>query len=381
MARAEPFPFSALPQLTRAEARAASIAAGGVPGISLRGLLEGLAHPLGAVPVVTPYPLETWPPGTVFSRPEASLIAVAVGDGVAGRSRHLALELDPTLAGHAVDRALGASAPEPRLAAGPATDGERGTLAYLAAKALAHAQTGGPTDYRVLGVITTVGSLSAALGAEPGVILGLPARVELAGVVGWARLFMLPSEVMASAPARPLDPDLVLELSIIAARATLSAADVAALGVGDVIIPDGWTARPDAQNGAGHWTGELVARSAAGGPTLTLTAGPSLLLSRLERGASVHESTSNEAAKGIGPMTTEQRNQALAAEVPVEVSIEIGRLALTVGELAALVPGAVVVTGIAVGQPLVLRVGTKVVGRGDLVVVDGELGVKLRDLG
>ena len=130
MARAEPFPFSALPQLTRAEARAASIAAGGVPGISLRGLLEGLAHPLGAVPVVTPYPLETWPPGTVFSRPEASLIAVAVGDGVAGRSRHLALELDPTLAGHAVDRALGASAPEPRLAAGPATDGERGTLAF-----------------------------------------------------------------------------------------------------------------------------------------------------------------------------------------------------------------------------------------------------------
>lgn len=379
MARAEPFPFSALPQLTRAEARAASIAAGGVPGISLRGLLEGLARPLGAVPVVTPYPLETWPPGSVFSRPEASLIAVAVGDGVAGRSRHLALELDPTLAGHAVDRALGASAPEPRLAAGPATDGERGTLAYLAAKALAHAQLGGPIQYRVLGVLTTVASLSHALGAEAGVILALPARVELAGVVGWARLFMLPSEVMTSAPARPLDTALVLELSIIAARATLSAADVAALGVGDVIIPDGWTARPE--HGAGHWTGELVARSAVGAPTLTLTAGPSLMVSRLERGASVHESTSNDATKGSGPMTTEQRNQALAAEVPVEVGIEIGRLALTVGELAALVPGAVLVTGIAVGQPLILRVGTKVVGRGDLVVVDGELGVKLRDLG
>lgn len=360
---AEPFSYAALPQLTHEAAQAASSLARGATHLSLEAALTAIERVVGARPLVTRYAVETWPPASALQRPEPNLVALVIGDGVASRDRAV-LELDPTLAGYLVDRALGASLLEPRLAPGPVTEGERGALAYVAASALAQVHGA----HRLLGVISTVEAFAHALG--DGFLVAVPARVELAGVVGWARLYCTPAAVRAQ-PLRPADPSIELDLRILAGTATLAAHEVAALGIGDVVLPEQWTARPEAQ----QWIGPLRAASPHGGPSLRLMAGPALVVEASEDAPPRTSPASRESQ----PMSTEQRNR--VDEVPVELAIEVGRLALTVGELGALAPGAVLATGLPTGHPITLRVGARVVARGELVVVEGEVGVRITEVG
>jgi flagellar motor switch/type III secretory pathway protein FliN len=58
----------------------------------------------------------------------------------------------------------------------------------------------------------------------------------------------------------------------------------------------------------------------------------------------------------------------------------VGSVTLTAREWAALSPGDVVETGLRIAGPVVLRVAGQEVGRGELVSVDGELGVRIRHL-
>ena len=346
----------ALAHLSREEAKAASAFARGLPGLSLDAALSALERPLGARASVSAVPLELWPPGSVLRRPEPYPIAVVLGDEI-GRGR-LVLELEPSFAGFLVDRALGAAGPEPRLSPGPASDGERGTLAYLAALALAHA--GG--RYRVLGVVSTAAAFAHALGGAEGLLFAHAARVELAGVNGWARLFCEPRHARGSEEQAAADGTLALELPVLAGRAALPARELAALGPGDVLLPDDWWARPE----GGRWRGE--ARAETGGRVaFALRLGETCDLARREPAAPHGEATWR--SDGEGAMSD-------ASEVPVEISIEVGRLVLTVAELGSLTPGAVLGTGVPLG-PVVLRVGPRIVARGELATVDGELGVRI----
>jgi flagellar motor switch/type III secretory pathway protein FliN len=70
----------------------------------------------------------------------------------------------------------------------------------------------------------------------------------------------------------------------------------------------------------------------------------------------------------------------LVAEAPVVVRLELCTVSLNAGEVAALRPGDVIETGSRLGQPVVLRVAGRAIARGDLVDVEGELGVRIREL-
>jgi flagellar motor switch/type III secretory pathway protein FliN len=64
-------------------------------------------------------------------------------------------------------------------------------------------------------------------------------------------------------------------------------------------------------------------------------------------------------------------------DASVVVRVELGSVEMKAAEWAALGPGDVVVLGRRVGDPAILRVGGVEVARGELVQVDGELGVKI----
>jgi flagellar motor switch/type III secretory pathway protein FliN len=70
----------------------------------------------------------------------------------------------------------------------------------------------------------------------------------------------------------------------------------------------------------------------------------------------------------------------IVGETPIVVRLEIGSLELTAREWASLSPGDVVQSGRRLDEPVILRVMGRELARGELVEVDGELGVRITSL-
>lgn len=67
------------------------------------------------------------------------------------------------------------------------------------------------------------------------------------------------------------------------------------------------------------------------------------------------------------------------AELPLEVRVELGTATLPAREWAAISSGDTIVLDRRVGDPVSLRIGGKVLARGELVEVDGALGVRITE--
>jgi flagellar motor switch/type III secretory pathway protein FliN len=74
---------------------------------------------------------------------------------------------------------------------------------------------------------------------------------------------------------------------------------------------------------------------------------------------------------------SEQELLQATADAPVEVSVEIARFELKLEQLASIAPGEVIVSGVRIGERAVLRAGKHVIALGELVDVDGEIGVRV----
>ena len=68
------------------------------------------------------------------------------------------------------------------------------------------------------------------------------------------------------------------------------------------------------------------------------------------------------------------------ADVAIVVVAELGRTTVTGREVAAWCPGAVVALGRPLGGPVDLLAGGRLLARGELVDVDGEVGVRVTEL-
>jgi flagellar motor switch protein FliN/FliY len=67
-------------------------------------------------------------------------------------------------------------------------------------------------------------------------------------------------------------------------------------------------------------------------------------------------------------------------EVPVRVTVEVGRAQSTLARLVQLAPGSIVVLDRAVHEPADVLVNGKVVARGEVVVVDGAYGIRVSSI-
>jgi flagellar motor switch protein FliM len=66
-------------------------------------------------------------------------------------------------------------------------------------------------------------------------------------------------------------------------------------------------------------------------------------------------------------------------EAPVVVRVELGSVTMTAREWSALRAGDVIAVGRRVSEPVILRIAGMEVARGELVDIEGELGVRIRD--
>ncbi|WP_435006741.1 FliM/FliN family flagellar motor switch protein [Tundrisphaera lichenicola] len=65
------------------------------------------------------------------------------------------------------------------------------------------------------------------------------------------------------------------------------------------------------------------------------------------------------------------------ADVPVTLTVELGRINLSLGRVADLKPGDVLELGRHSREPVELTSGGKLIARGELVQIDNELGVRV----
>lgn len=70
----------------------------------------------------------------------------------------------------------------------------------------------------------------------------------------------------------------------------------------------------------------------------------------------------------------------LLLDVPLEITVELGRTRMTIQELLSLGPGSVVELGKVAGEPLDILVNDRLIARGEAVVVNDKFGVRITDV-
>ncbi len=123
---------------------------------------------------------------------------------------------------------------------------------------------------------------------------------------------------------------------------------------------------------SGRFTIDAEPLPQSGGGRLTLTSAPRL--EAIPREALAMSVPTPSSASSPDP------SQPAAADVPVTLVVELGRVNLPLGRLADLKPGDVVELGRHSREPVELTSGGRLIARGDLVLIDTELGVRVTHL-
>jgi len=76
----------------------------------------------------------------------------------------------------------------------------------------------------------------------------------------------------------------------------------------------------------------------------------------------------------------QDRNLDLILDIPLKVTVELGRTRMVVSELLNLGQGSVVELNKLAGEPMEVLVNDKLVARGEAVVVNEKFGVRLTDI-
>jgi type III secretion system YscQ/HrcQ family protein len=278
--------------------------------------------------------------------------------------------LDPALAARLARRALGVDEVRELPAPRPLTIAERGALELLATT-LAEGRS-----LVAAAVLDEHEPLAPTAGADA--LLVLEAAVESPVGAGWARL-VVPESLALAAPiaAGELAPDLrarlrdcACALRIEIGRTAIGRGDLASLHAGDVILFERFGVR-DARGGP------VTLRLGRGGFAARID-GDAITVVEPYRlglgGAMEHEPVPPKAA------SEESGSEQLLRELPVEVVCELGRVTMTGRELLELRPGTVIPIGRPLSGPVDLSVGGRAVARGELVDIEGEIGVRLTQL-
>ena len=80
------------------------------------------------------------------------------------------------------------------------------------------------------------------------------------------------------------------------------------------------------------------------------------------------------------PRPGEERRLDLLLDVPLDLSVELGRTRMTIQDLLGLGPGSVIELDKIAGEALDILVNDRLVARGEAVVVNDKFGVRITDI-
>ncbi len=364
------FPYERVPKVARAEAELRRRAARRSLPMDLGSALGALSGLVGADVSATGEVLHVCDPGMLRASLLEPLVGIAIAPSGAAPGRFVILEADPGLAAWLADRLLGGEGSVDGSA--PLDDVRRGALAYAAAKIASVAGMA----WRVGPVLTTTDAFVAAIGDGGSAVwsVELSASVPALAAPRTLRLWV-PTAILDALPAGQaprLPTELALRMCIDAGEAELEASVLGSLQPGDVLVPDVF------------WWGSGRVRVAAEGAARTSwwcrPGQGGLVVDEQVKGLDSPMAEGRRMSDDVTKTDTEGALDAVG-DAPVTLSLELASFELSLEELAALRPGEVVASGVPIGEAVRLRVGRKVVATGELVEVEGEVGVRLIELG
>lgn len=337
------------------------------------------------------------------------------------------LEVELGLANMAIDLLMGGAGEA--VALRPLTDLEEGVITYVLLETLkALSPSLDPTlpKLRIESVVRSFEDALSTVGEDEHL-----AVVQLQAVFGtypgYVRLFIPESVLVGVSPPSDAEVRRARRLSDVTQNASrvrnvkawlraeiaqvdIASGDLAQLRERDVILVDGLTARPDKGEGGtaklrvGHgrlglMNAEVVAEEGRykakitgfqigepappGGPTeeegVQDPPAEGEAPPEGEEGGDVEEST-NPGNKGRDQVEGNAEGGELLNDIPMQISVEIGRVPITAEEVVGLKVGHVIDLNRAPGEPLDLSVNGRIVARGELVEVEGNLGIRILSL-
>ena len=88
----------------------------------------------------------------------------------------------------------------------------------------------------------------------------------------------------------------------------------------------------------------------------------------------------NEPQNAGNTAQSQSRRIELLLDVPLELSVELGRTRMSIQELLSLGPGSVIELDKVAGEPLDILVNNRLVARGEAVVVNDKFGIRITDI-
>ena len=366
-----PFPYAALPSWRRTDVARVRQALRHLLPVARSDLLGPPWHELvGGVVTALPGPPQVLSRGTVQQRYEGTVLAPVLRHSTLGV---LAVLIDRPLGLALAERALGVrGAGVPRTAStGSLSPADEGALAVLVAQAVTRVFAPAPPPV-LRGVSERLEDVLAVLDPREESLLVWPWRLAVGPTAGEVHLVLPTERLVTTTPVVSCEVErlggLRVALRVEAAREELLACEVASLDRDSILTLDSlaWC--------EGHLRGAV-----------TLALGDQVLPARIEDDEGLRIMGAAAARGRIDVdgsderATTAVRTEVLAG-LPVEVTVELARGSVTVAEVGAWRVGEVLRFGQRLGESVVVRAGGKPVARGQLVDVEGEVGVQLQEV-
>jgi flagellar motor switch protein FliN/FliY len=167
--------------------------------------------------------------------------------------------------------------------------------------------------------------------------------------------------------------DWEVSVSIVVGASTVSAVDVERMGRGDLLVlddchypgPNRPTASPVLQCGGLRRRGRWLD-------------GQRIEIKSNQRQGAKMDTRENNSTELKARLTSVENND--IKEMKVTVSVEVGEVTLSVSQASALMPGRILRLDREVGPNVVLKVGEKIVGKGEIVEYQGEMAVAVKEV-
>ncbi len=328
--------------------------------------------------------------------------------GAAPTESKILVDIDPSLAMMTIERLLGGSGEDGRIQR-PLTEIEEGVLSFLLLKILSHFTTDFESGRELALTLdrfaSKLGEIQDLVDAEPNYHL-IAVRVKAGKRIGYARI-LVPQSLVTSSFSSPLAQGDAngfelnymrktlrrigktrVQARVELATLDLGPDDIANLEVGDIVILENHqaTKTPSGIEGVvfvklgrgvnGGLRGRLINE---GEQTrleileIVVQEEPpeSAMVEESEGGAQPDDVASNESEDNLS------ETQGLLRDVDAPVVVELGRIRMNTAQVTRLRTGQILRLPRGPNDPVDLVVNGKLFARGELIEVDGELGVRL----